>query len=133
MEVAMQPQHSCGTLESRNKIFGCTVQELYITFYPVLRGRALLGCTRGSFWARSARLGSSRFLADSAAVGVTSIARSSGGRRQSRGCRVVSSLAHGPCGTRVAGVRLRVVAAGPVAGCGSGPWGVTHASHKGAA
>ena len=30
-------------------------------------------------------------------------------------------------------MRLRVVAAGPVAGCGSGPWGVTHASHKGAA
>ena len=31
----MQPQHSCGTLESCNKIFGCTVQELYITFYPL--------------------------------------------------------------------------------------------------
>ena len=31
----MQPQHSCGTLESRIKIFGCTVQELYITFYPL--------------------------------------------------------------------------------------------------
>ena len=31
----MQPQHSCGTLESRMKIFGCTVQELYITFYPL--------------------------------------------------------------------------------------------------
>ena len=29
----MQPQHSCGTLEGRIKIFGCTVQELYITFY----------------------------------------------------------------------------------------------------
>ena len=29
----MQPQHSCGTLESRIKIFGFTVQELYITFY----------------------------------------------------------------------------------------------------
>ena len=29
----MQPQHSCGTLESRIKIFGCTVQELYITLY----------------------------------------------------------------------------------------------------
>ena len=35
MKVAMQPQHSCGTLESRIKIFGCTVQELYITFYPL--------------------------------------------------------------------------------------------------
>ena len=35
MKVAMQPQHSCGTLESRNKIFDCTVQELYITFYPL--------------------------------------------------------------------------------------------------
>ena len=31
----MQPQHSCGTLESRIKIFGCTVQELDITFYPL--------------------------------------------------------------------------------------------------
>ena len=31
----MQPQHSCGTLESRIKIFGCTVQELYIPFYPL--------------------------------------------------------------------------------------------------
>ena len=27
-------------------------------------------------------------------------------------------------------MRLCVVAAGPVAGCNSGPWGVTHASHK---
>ena len=27
----MQPQHSCGTLESHIKIFGCTVQEFYIT------------------------------------------------------------------------------------------------------
>ena len=81
----------------------------------------------------SARPGSSWFMADSAAVSVTSIARSSGGRRGSCGCRVVSSLAHGRCGTRVARVRLRVVAAGPVAGCASGPWGVTHASHKGVA
>ena len=31
----MQHQHSCGTLESHIKIFGCTVQELYITFYPL--------------------------------------------------------------------------------------------------
>ena len=31
----MQHQHSCGTLESRIEIFGCTVQELYITFYSV--------------------------------------------------------------------------------------------------
>ena len=31
----MQPQHSCGTLKSRIKIFGCTVQELIITFYPL--------------------------------------------------------------------------------------------------
>ena len=30
----MQHQHPCGTLESRVKIFGCMVQELYITFYP---------------------------------------------------------------------------------------------------
>ena len=31
----MQHQHSCGTLESHIKIFGCMVQELYITFYPL--------------------------------------------------------------------------------------------------
>ena len=31
----MQPQHSCSTLESRIKILGCAVQELYITFYPL--------------------------------------------------------------------------------------------------
>ena len=31
----MQRQHSCGTLEGRIKIFGCMVQELYITFYPL--------------------------------------------------------------------------------------------------
>ena len=31
----MQPQHSCGTLESRNKMFGCMAQELYTTFYPL--------------------------------------------------------------------------------------------------
>ena len=30
-------------------------------------------------------------------------------------------------------MQLYVVAAGPVAGCGSGPWGVSNASHKGAA
>ena len=31
----MQHQHSCGTLESRIKMFGCMVHELYITFYPL--------------------------------------------------------------------------------------------------
>ena len=31
----MQHQHSCGTLESRIKVFGCLVKELLITFYPV--------------------------------------------------------------------------------------------------
>ena len=31
----MQPQHSCGTLESHNKMFGYTVQELYIPLYPL--------------------------------------------------------------------------------------------------
>ena len=35
MKIVMQPQHSCGTLESRIKIFGCTVQELYITLYSL--------------------------------------------------------------------------------------------------
>ena len=35
MKVSIKHQHSCGTLESRIKIFGCTVQELYITFYPL--------------------------------------------------------------------------------------------------
>ena len=31
----MQHQPSCGTLESRIKTFGCMVQEVYITFYPL--------------------------------------------------------------------------------------------------
>ena len=31
----MQPQHSCGILEGRIKIFVCTVQELYINLYPL--------------------------------------------------------------------------------------------------
>ena len=31
----MQHQPSCSTHKSRMKIFGCTVQELYITFYPL--------------------------------------------------------------------------------------------------
>ena len=31
----MQHQHSCRTLESHIKIFGCMVQEIYITFYPL--------------------------------------------------------------------------------------------------
>ena len=35
MNVSMQPQHSCGTLEGCIKIFGCTVQEFYITLYPL--------------------------------------------------------------------------------------------------
>ena len=35
MKVAMPPQHSCSTLDSRIEIFSCTVQELYITFYPL--------------------------------------------------------------------------------------------------
>ena len=99
----------------------------------VLRGGALLSCTRGSVWAWPARPGSPWFVVHSAAGGVTFVVRSSGGRRRSRVRRVVSSLAHGRCGTHVARVWLRVVAAGPAVGCGSGPWGVTHASHKGAA
>ena len=31
----MQHQHSCNTLEGRIKVFGCMVQELYITFYSL--------------------------------------------------------------------------------------------------
>ena len=31
----MQPQHSCGTLESRNKMFGCLAREVSTTFYPL--------------------------------------------------------------------------------------------------
>ena len=31
----MQHHHSCGTLESCIEIFGCMVQELEITFYPL--------------------------------------------------------------------------------------------------
>ena len=34
-EISMQHQHSCSTLKSRMKIFGCMVQELEITFYPL--------------------------------------------------------------------------------------------------
>ena len=29
----MQPQHPCSALESRIKIFSCTVQKFYITLY----------------------------------------------------------------------------------------------------
>ena len=82
---------------------------------------------------RLARPGSSSFVADSAACGVTFIVRSFGRRRRSRVRRVVFPFAYGWRGARAARVRLRVAAAGPVAGCGSGPRGVTHASHKGAA
>ena len=99
----------------------------------MLRGRALLGCTRGSLWARSARQGLSWFVADSAAVVVTFSVWSAGRRERSCVRRVVFFSAHGRCGTRVARVRLCVVAAGHAASCGSGPWGVTHTSHKGAA
>ena len=31
----MHHQHSCDTLESRIKIFGCMVLELQIIFYPL--------------------------------------------------------------------------------------------------
>ena len=41
--------------------------------------------------------------------------------------------ARGWCGTRAVRVRPCVVAAGPVVGRGSGPWGVTRTSYKGAA
>ena len=41
--------------------------------------------------------------------------------------------ARGRCGTRAVRVRPCVVAAGPVVGRGSGPWGVTHTLYKGAA
>ena len=47
----------------------------------VLRGRALLGCTRGSSWARSARPGLSLLTAAFAAVGLTPLVGSSGERR----------------------------------------------------
>ena len=50
-------------------------------WWSVLRGPTLSGCTRGSSWARLARQGSSRLMADSAAVDVASIAGSSGRRR----------------------------------------------------
>ena len=35
MKVDMQHQHSCATVQSRIGIFGCMVQELYITFHPL--------------------------------------------------------------------------------------------------
>ena len=41
----------------------------------------VVGLYEGPFWARLARPGSSLSMAESAAVGVTSIARPSGGRR----------------------------------------------------
>ena len=31
----MQHQHTCGTLESCIKIFGCMVQKVYIPFYSL--------------------------------------------------------------------------------------------------
>ena len=62
-----------------------------------------------------------------------SIAGSSGGRGVSRGCRVVSSLAYGWRGICVERAWRCVVTAGPAAGYRSGPWGASHASHKGAA
>ena len=43
------------------------------------------------------------------------------------------SPARGWCGTRAVRVRPCVVAAGSVVGRGSGPWGVTRTSYKGAA
>ena len=89
----------------------------------VLRSRASLGCTRGSFWAGLACPGSWRFMAECAVVGVTSIDWLRGGRRHPRSRHVVSSLAHGRYGTRVARVWLCAAAAGPVAGCGSGSLG----------
>ena len=46
----MQPEHSCGTLESRIKIFGCTVQELYIT-YTLL---TIIPCYTGHLYAPKA-------------------------------------------------------------------------------
>ena len=47
----MQPQHSCGTLESRIKIFGCTVQEIYISLYTLL---TLIPCYTGHVYAPKA-------------------------------------------------------------------------------
>ena len=89
----------------------------------VLRSRAPLGCTRGSFWAGLGRPGSLWFMAECGVVGVTSIGRPPGGRRHPCSCRDVSPLAHGRRGTCVARVWLCAAAAGPVAGCGSGSWG----------
>ena len=47
----MQHHHSCGTLESRIEIFGCMVQELENTFYPLdhypLLHRAYVHTKRG--------------------------------------------------------------------------------------
>ena len=82
-----------------------------------------VGLYKRSFWAGLARPGSSCFMAECAVFGVTSIGRPPGGRRRPRSRRVVSSLAHGRRGTRVARVWLCAAAAGPVAGCDSGSWG----------
>ena len=59
----MQPQHSCGTLESRIKIFGCMVQELQITFYPLdpIPCYTEHVCTSKAFDASSIKLRPRRF------------------------------------------------------------------------
>ena len=80
------------------------------------------GLYKRSFGAGLARLSSSWFMPECATVGVTSIDGPPGGRRRPRSRRVVSSLAHGRRGTRVARVWLCAAAAGPVDGCGSGSW-----------
>ena len=51
----MQPQHSCGTLESRNKMFGCTVQELYISLFTLL---TIIPCYTGHVYTPKAFDGS---------------------------------------------------------------------------
>ena len=47
----MQHQHSCGTLESRIKIFGCMVQELYISLSTLL---TIIPCNTGHVYTSKA-------------------------------------------------------------------------------
>ena len=47
----MQPQHSCGTLESRIKIFGCTVHKCNISLYTLL---TIIPCYTGHVYTPNA-------------------------------------------------------------------------------
>ena len=126
------PHHGPLRLAPTLRVSVARVGQVDVVPVGVSDRQVLLGCVarpcavglyRGSFWAGLTRPGSSWFMAECAVVGVASIGLPPGWRRRPRSRRVVSSLAHGRRGTRVARVWLCAAAAGPVAGCGSGSWG----------